>query len=172
MIEPQTSEAKLSSHIAQIAGVISGDRFPTGQRAALRRMIPNQPPPLAFYRFALRYLPEQWESGPESSKDWVTLVAGIALMSPNAHRPDKRLGVVLAEAHFSEARLERLLSAEGDTRRILLLRAARFLAAKSSPCNWVDAAHFLLTRDTDKRENLHRRIARDFYSASETTTIS
>lgn len=156
-------EATLHHHIGQIASVIGSDRFPTGERAALRRMSPNQLLPLPFYRFALRHLPEGWDRNPQVRKDWVTVVAGIALMSPNAHRPDKGLGKALAETGYSEARLERLLAAEGDTRRVLLLRAARFLAAKSTPCNWVDAALLLLTQDPEKRDAVHTRIARDFY---------
>lgn len=158
-----TPETTLPSRIAQIAALIGSAHFPTGERAALRRMIPGQPPSLAFYRFALGHLPDWWDRNLDTQKDWVTVVAGIALMSPNAHRPDRGLGVALADAGYVEARLERLLAAEGDTRRILLLRAARFLAAKSTACNWLDAAQLLFTRGTD-RERLHQRIARDFYS--------
>jgi len=156
-------ESGLPSTIGRIAQVLGNDRFPTGDRAALRRMVPTQPPPLIFYRFALRYLDDRWDTDEEVRKDWITIVAGIALMSPNAHRPDRRLGAALAGSGYSEARLERLLAAEGDIRRTLLLRAARFLAAKGSPCNWVDAAQLLLTRDPEKRDEIHRRIARDFY---------
>ncbi|NLG68441.1 MAG: type I-E CRISPR-associated protein Cse2/CasB [Firmicutes bacterium] len=156
-------EATLHHHIGQIARVIASERFPTGERAALRRMHPTQLPPVVFYRFAALYLPEWWDRTPQSRRDWITLVAGIALMSPAAHNPDKGLGRALAEARYSEARLERLLTAEGDTRRVLLLRAARFLAAKSSSCNWVDAALLLLTQDPEKREAVQDKIARDFY---------
>lgn len=149
--------------ISRIAQVIGGDRFPTGERAALRRMAPGQPPPLAFYRFALRYLPTGWDYGQSLQKDWVTLVAGIALMSPGAHRADRSLGTALAEVGYSQARLERLLAADGDTRRILVLRAARFLAVKGTACSWVDGAQLLLVRDPEKRELVNMRIAKDFY---------
>lgn len=152
--------------IGQIAHVVCSTGFPTGERAALRRMMSGQPLPLVFYRFALQYLPEGWDCGQDREQDWVTLVAGIALMSPNAHRSDLPLGKALAEAGYSEARLERLLAAEGNIRRVLLLRAARFLAAKGFACNWVDAAQLLLTRDPQKREQVHKRIARDFYQSA------
>ena len=56
----------------------------------------------------------------------------MAVMAPSIHRPDRGLGKALAEAGYSEARLERLLASEGDTRRSLLIRAARFLASKSA----------------------------------------
>lgn len=160
MNESQTPERSLASHIGHIASVIGSDRFPTGERATLRRMNPGQPPPLTFYRFALRHLPDRWE---RSLPEWVTLVAGIALMSPHAHRLDHGLGRALAEAGYAEARLERLLAADGDTRRTLLLRATRFVAARASPFNWVDAAQLLLVQEEEQRERLHRRIARDFY---------
>lgn len=163
----QVREKSLADTIGHLAGVISSDRFPTGERAALRRMTPGQLIPLAFYRFALRHLPEWWDYSHDSRKDWTTLVAGIAIMSPNAHRPERRFGTALAEAGYAESRLERLLSAEGDVRRILLLRTARFLAAKTMACNWVEGAQLLLTRDVVKRENVHRRIAKDFYYAIE-----
>lgn len=162
MPEPQTTEQPLlASTIGRIAGLIGSDGFPTGDRARLRRMTPGQPPPLAFTRFAVAHLSESWEHWLD---DWVTLVAGIALMAPKAHRPGYGLGRALAEAGYSEARLERLLDADGQTRRILLLRAARFLAAKQTPCDWTDVARLLLTHDEAKLEKIRLGIARDYFS--------
>lgn len=161
----QVVETNLESRIGHLAGVICNERFPTGERAALRRMTPGQGLALSFYRFALAHLPSNWELNVD---DWVAIVAGMAIMSPNAHRFDRGVGRALAEAAYSEARLERLLAAEAQTLRILVLRAARFLAAKSSPCNWTDFAQLLLTKDDEKRELLKRRIARDFYQNYET----
>ena len=166
MIASSTLEGSLASWVGRIARVLADDGFPSEERAALRRMLPTHLPPLAFYRFALRYLPETWDAQHEMRRDWITLVAGIALMSPRAHQPQLGLGRALAVTGFSEARLERLLASEGDTRRLLLLRAVRFLTAKVQPFDWVDAAQFLLTRDGEKLETLHRRIARDYYGAA------
>lgn len=156
----EQAEQPLSSRVAHIAGVLASTQFPTGDRAALRRMSLDQPIPLTFYRFAFRHLPDGWE---RRLRDWVTLVAGMALMSPHIHRQDVGLGKALAQAGFSEARLERLLAAQGDTRRILLLRVARYAAAKGTAFNWTDGAHLLLITDSANREQLHLRIARDFY---------
>lgn len=155
---------ELAKTIGHIAGMLGHEQFPTGERAALRRMTPGQSLPLAFYRFALQHLPPSWEASADSRRDWATLVAGIALMSPGAHRPERPLGKALAGEKYAESRLERLLSARGDVRRILLLRAVRFLAAKHAPFNWLDAARLLLVRDPEKREAVHRQIARDYYS--------
>lgn len=153
----------LASKIAHIAGTIGSEHFPTGDRAVLRRMNPSgrSPLPLAFYRFASHHL-EDWHYAPN---DWVAIVAGIAIMSPGAYDPSRSLGKVLAETRYSEARLERLLASEGNTRRTLLLRAARFLATKNMAFNWTDAAQLLLTTEPEKLERLHRRIAHDFYSS-------
>lgn len=155
-------QGDLGGVVARIAGTISDDRFPTGDRASLRRMHPDQPPPMKFCGFAVRHLPEGWEG---RLKDWMTLVAGIALMAPNAHRSKTGLGKALANAKFSELRLERLLAARGDLKRILLLGTSRFLAAKGEPFNWKEGAQLLMTEDPQKREWINFRIARDFYSA-------
>lgn len=162
----QAPEAKLASSVGRIAAVLEHEGFPPAERAALRRMNPEILPPLAWYRFALPHLPEDWDLTEERQKKWMTLVAGIALMSPAAHRPDVSLGQALGESGYSEARLERLLEAEGDTQRVLLLRAARYLAAKSRPFNWTEAALLLFAREENKQESIRRRIARDFYQAA------
>lgn len=158
----QTSELK--SRIAHIAAVIGHRDFPTGDRAALKRMVPGQPPPLEFYRFALRHLPENWET---HLADWVTLVSAMALMGANSYQKGRSFGQALAEEGFSEARLERLLAADDESRRTLFLRAVRFLASKGAAFQWEQAAQLLLTRDDAKRQELHRHIARDYYRVAE-----
>ncbi len=156
----QIQNDDLPTCIARLASVIESDSFSTGDRAALRRMPLNKAPPLAFHRLALRNLPENWE---RNQSDWMTLVAGIAIMTPNAFRPGQGLGEALGNAGYSEARLERLLAADGETRRTLLLRAARFLASKGIAFNWADAAYLLLTQDQQKQEQTNLRIARGFF---------
>lgn len=74
----------LEAVIGRMAAVISSSTFPTGDRAALRRMVPAQPIPLTFYRFALNYCPSNWQY---QRDDWLAITAGIALMSPAAHDP-------------------------------------------------------------------------------------
>jgi CRISPR system Cascade subunit CasB len=161
-----TGKAGLGTIIAHIAGVVGSDGFPTGERAVLRRMDPAHPPPLTFYRFALHHLPDDWEW---EAAGWRTLVTGMAIMAPHIHQPDRGLGRALGEAGYSETRLERLLGADGETRHTLFLRAVRFLAAKGTPFNWLDGARLLLTREADKREQLHGRLATDFYRVLEQT---
>lgn len=157
--EPAPEET-LEQKTGRIAGILSSDRFPTGERAALRRMAPGYPPPLSFYRFAFSHLPAGWE---RNADDWTALVAGLALMSPNAFNTSIGLGRALAEAGYSELRLERLLSAENVVRRTLFLRAVRFLSVHAKPFNWGEGARFLLT-GSDRQATVNYRIARDFYS--------
>lgn len=159
---PATETESLWASIARLAGILSSEHFPSGDRAALKRMAPDQRPPLAFYRLAFRELPEGWESRRFA---WQTLTAGLALASNqgNPHNRNQPLGRALAEQGYSEARLERLLAAEGDTLHILLLRAARFLAAKGETVDWTDAARLLLTSSDGGKEQIRREIARDFY---------
>jgi CRISPR system Cascade subunit CasB len=150
----------LASIIGSISGLIASEHFPNSDRAALKRMDPKKEPPLGFYRFAFRHLPADWPSQREA---WQAILNGMALMSPHIHQPDQPLGKVLANTGYSEARLERLLGLEGETQRILMLRAVRFLAAKKQPVNWFDLACLFMTSETGKREELHLSIARHYY---------
>lgn len=155
----------LPAVIGHLAGVLAAAQFPTSERARLRRQDPAQPPGLHFLRFALRHLPPGWERQPRA---WMTLVVGLALMGRTAHRPDQPAGRALAQAGYSERHLERLLAAEGTTLYTLLLRAARFLAARQAGCNWVDFARLVLTgRRTKKRQAARLAIARAFYANQE-----
>jgi CRISPR system Cascade subunit CasB len=156
----QNAPTTLGHFIARIAAIVSGETYPAGDRAALKRMVPGNDPPLAFYRFAFRHLPEGWE---RRQREWITIVAGIALMSPNAHDPRRPAGRVLAESRYSEKRLERLLAAREEMLSMLILRAVRFLAARGETVNWNDFARLILGHDQETSEPARHRIARDFY---------
>jgi len=158
--ETSAPASSLGSIIGRLASVIASDNFPSGERAALKRLTPGAPSPLSFYRFAFRYLPENWEN---NKLAWGTVVAGLALMHPHPHRPDRPAGRALAESGYPEARLERLLEAEGDVLHTLLLRAVRFLAAKGESVNWTDFARLLMSIDPAKREAASLQIARSYY---------
>ena len=126
----------------------------------MKRMDPVRPLPLVFYAFAVKHLPAGWET---AIKDWAAIIAGMAVMAPSIHKPDTGFGKALADADFSEARLERLLAADGDTKRTLFLRAVRLLSSKSIPFNWFDAVTLLLYKDPEKVEKMKLSLARDFY---------
>jgi CRISPR system Cascade subunit CasB len=143
---------------------LDSDELPLADRAALRRMTPSRRPPLAFFRLAYRALPADWEA---RRREWMTLVAGIALMGPRPHLSNRPAGLALAEAGLSESRLERLLAAEGEILSATLLRTAYFLGARGAPVNWADFARLLLVADKDEKESIRLAIARDFYRSPE-----
>lgn len=152
----------LPALIGRLAAQLAMAKYPGADRAALKRHAPGQSPPLAFYRLWLRHLGAELP-GEGQTSSWAVLVSGMALMGTGAHRRGRGLGRALAESGFSEARLERLLAADGDTRERLFASLARFLAAKDEGFDWTDAGRLLLARDPDAREGIHRRIAADFY---------
>jgi CRISPR system Cascade subunit CasB len=150
----------LEHTVETLARTLASAEFPSDERAVLRRMTPDRQAPVPFLRLAYRSLPEGWEA---RKREWITLVAGIALMCPHPHRSDRSTGRALAEAGLSDARLERLLAAEAGILSALLLRTAYFLGAKRMPINWVDFARLLLAGDEDEKESIRLQIARDFY---------
>lgn len=160
-------EERLFARVGRVAGVIASERFPTGLRAALKRMAPHQSPGLAFHRFYAQYIDAN--GCPDGQlADWSAILAGIARMTrppQSGHQSgaQARMGAVLADCGYSEKRLERLLStADPNVRRVLFTRATRFLAARGVPWDWAEAAAWLLSA-ADKREGMSHRIARDFY---------
>lgn len=168
--EDQTPDANsgeagrgLSRQIGHMAAVIAGKGYPAGDRAALKRHAPGQQPPLAFYRLWLRHLSTELPRE-EQTQAWATISWGLALCGPAAHRPGHGLGRALAETGCAELRLERLLAARDDDSRIRLFAAlVRLLASKGAGFDWLHAARLLLTTDEDRREQIHRIIAADYY---------
>jgi CRISPR system Cascade subunit CasB len=148
--------------IGSFAGVIGSPHYPTGDRAQLRRWALGQPMPLAFYRLWLRHVGEELPIE-EQTEAWMAIAWGLATMGAHAHVLGRRFGHALAEAGYAEGRLERLLSAPEALRIELFMSAVRFLAAKQQAFDWREAAEFLLARDPQKRESIHRRIAQSYY---------
>lgn len=153
--------SNLSTSISKMAGIIGSAHYANADRAALKRWALGQPIPLAFYRLWLRHIGA--DLPPEGQiEDWMTLAWGMALCG-GCHEARRPFGQALAESHFAEGRLERLLSAPDDLRRELFMSTVRFLAAKDACFDWIEAARYLLTRSTDKREAMHRHIAKNYY---------
>lgn len=158
----QERSSSLSSALARLAGVIGAPHYPAGDRAALRRWAPGQPVPLAFYRLWLRHVGGELPAEHQTDA-WMLIAWVIAVLGGEAHDPKRPWGQALAEAGYSEGRLERLLSAHDDLRADLFMQAVRFLAAKGERFNLVQGAEYLLTEEPTKRETLNRRIAQAFY---------
>lgn len=156
---PSTS---LASAVGRLAGILGSPAFSSRDRSALKRWAPGQDYPLAFYRLWLCRMGEELPA--ESQQEcWMLLSWGLALCGAGAHRPDRPLGKALAQAGYSEMRVERLLGAANELRPELFASMVRFLAAKERAFNWVEAADLLLAKSTDARNRCHRRLAQSFY---------
>jgi CRISPR system Cascade subunit CasB len=151
-----------AAHVPSIAAVIKSEHFATGERAALKRMALDGTAPLALHRFMLRHIDEPWQ-GKRWLPEWRSLICSLAIQRDGGFDPGYPMGKALAKARFSETRLERLLSAKGDTLRRLALRAARQLAAAGIAADWRQFADLLFSRKPEIREAINRRIARDYF---------
>lgn len=154
-----TTPAELT---AAIVGALHNEHFPTGDRAALKRMAPEGRAPLAYHRFIMSKVPERWQGGRYESS-WRTLIAAIALQPAHPHDANRPVGEALARIDFSEDRLERLLAADDSVLNTLVLRAARRLAAHHARANWNDLARLLFAYGDEARERINQRIARGYY---------
>lgn len=151
-----------ASDVNRIESALRAPRISTGTKAALRRMHPDMPPPLAFHRFAAENLPEMWEI---KAAEWQCLILCMALLLAHGTRPDRSFGKALALGGYSEQRIERLLASEGDAQRIMLVRAVRYLEHKNYPFNWSDFVELLCSCDQNDEvyARIRRRIAQDYY---------
>ena len=156
---PYGKQMPLESAVSALARTLSYD-LPESDRARLKRMRPTQHPPLAFFRLASLACPPDWET---RRHDWITLAAGMALMCPRPHLAGRWAGLTLAEAGLPESRMERLLTAEGETLRVMLLRTAYFLGAKQLSIDWAELALLLFVSDQKDKEAVRLTIARDYY---------
>lgn len=161
--ERQTPERR----VAALVALITSDHYPNGDRAALKRMSLDGPSPLAFHKLWLRQIEsdvdgywrhDRWQPA------WRTLITALALQRGKFFDPGHLLGRALHDAGYAESRLERLLSAEGDTLYRLALRAARQVAAKQVTANWRDLAQ-LLFAEGKARQSANDRLARAYYRA-------
>ena len=154
---------------ATIAGVLHQEHFPSGERAALKRMKPSGRAPVAYHRFLMHTVPEALHS-PLYEPCWRTLIAGIALQPAHPHDANQSLGQALTRIDFSEDRLERLLASDGSVLHTLVLRLARRLAVQHQKTNWNDLSRLLFAYNEEARERINTRIARDFYRVSKQTS--
>lgn len=152
--QPDTGVAGL---IARISGYLrhGGGALTAGDLAALRRMDPRRPE-TAFVKLAtLTELPDD--------DRWPAIVCGLAILGEQ-HRRDAWFGSALAEAGFSELRLNRLLRADAERLLDELPAVARFLAAKSCAADWTGAAWLLLSAGRSNDEQSRRTVARQYFA--------
>ena len=142
-------------------------------------MNPDEPDKPVFWRLMAR---QNLLRSPSRESEWALIIHGIALMTPRnpdggatANDGKNPVGQALflgpdpqrASGFYSEARLNRLLTARGAMLRTLLTRMFRMLSAAGVSFNWWEMAHFILVSDhnEDAAETARRRIARAYYQA-------
>lgn len=162
MSRPEEKPGQPADLIPRLAAAIHADGFPSGDRAALKRMALSGHTPLSYHRFVLRHIPERWHEA-RHAQAWRVTIGALALQHGNPHDPAQPLGAALAEIGFAELRLESLLAAQGRVRALLALRAARRLAAERKRCNWCDFGWLVFALGDDTRERVNERVARDYY---------
>ncbi len=148
-----------------LAGGIArlNERGATGDLAALRRLDPDHPNAGAFFRL-MALAPGDPLDGPgDRFRRW-GLVVWMLAQTPG-RRDDRPLGAALAEAGFSEIRMNRLLAARGDGFRAQVRRMARFLAQKSGAIPYRELGALILCEGLNEAwaERLRLKIARDFW---------
>ncbi len=145
--------------ILSLVGAIADKHFPSGDRASLRRMDPDAPLPLAYWRLAADRVPEERRRG-DMDRRWA-LVCQIAALLRDAHQKDRKVGAVFREMRYSEMHLGRLLASEGATWCHLLLRAARWLSSRGTRVDMVELGRLALSDGRDER--LKAAVARAYF---------
>ena len=175
------ADTSWASQAVRLAGVLASENFPRGDLAQLRRMSPDNPHAVSFWRLMAR---QNLFSNPTVDQKWALIIHGIALMTPtnnvagnsrtahNAFMPVGRALFLGGESRrstgfYSESRLNRLLTARGPMLRTLQARLFRMLAAAGVSFNWREMASFILNEGYDEgaAEQGRRRIAREYYQA-------
>ena len=160
-----------------------------GDLAELRRMDPDAPDAATFWRLMAQH--DLLSTSEIAERKWALMIHGIALMTPansggenpqTAHDGYMPVGRALFlggesrrdSGFYSEARLNRLLTAGGPMLRTLLPRMFRMLASSGVTFNWREMAQFILNEgyDDNLAEGSRRRIAREYYRAERRSTQS
>ena len=158
----------IDATVVRLAGEIS--RMGPGLAASLRRDPLAGSGSAAFWDLLAR---NGIPAGRRLLPRWATVIQAIAILTPKGRTSDERrpvahnggnpMGTALQEAKISDLRLARLLAARGKTRRDLVIRTCRRLAAKE-PVRFDlrTMVRFVLFED----EEAARWIARKYYTAA------
>ena len=153
--------------IVRLAGRIA--RIGPGPAAALRRGPLVQAGSAAFWQLMAE---NDIHPGGDHLARWATVVQAIAILTPKGREPGQAIGArrkhsdgrrALQQAGISDLRLARLLSARGEMRSDLMIRACRRLSAKQVIRFDLRTMAKLVLFDG---ENEARWIARKYYSAA------
>ena len=163
--------------IAGLLESIEDKEMDRGERAGLRRMDPENPGDIVFWRLMAR---DGMPREPDIRK-WGLITHGIALMAHGAglaHNGRIPVGEALYRGggkrvpFYSNERLSTLLLARGRSLHQLLARLFRMLANDGCSFNWREMAWFILNEGEDegKAEEARHQIARAYYQAERRST--
>ncbi|MDP2312727.1 MAG: type I-E CRISPR-associated protein Cse2/CasB [Pseudomonadota bacterium] len=154
--------------IPKLCAALDGKGVAPGDLARLRRLDPDASADFAFWRVMARYAPNELaRAGEGAERRWMVVLSALATLQ-GLHDGSKRLGTALGEAGFSELRLSRLMRAEDDALAPEVRAAARYLASKGKSANLVDLAQLVLAPEGPQAEQVRRRIASAYFSATST----
>ena len=153
--------------VATIAARLADRGFPTGDHAALRRMAPEAPSGRAEIAAERLFGAANADPEGEDRRRWLLIVHCLAL-TRGRHAPDTRAGRVLADMHYSEERLSRLLSSDFEVIADVLPRLARWLDSKGVAIDWLPLARLArwTGRSEDRADRARHGIARDYARAA------
>jgi CRISPR type I-E-associated protein CasB/Cse2 len=164
--EDERSRPAWTAAVRDVAARIARPEYPPGDLAQLRRLEPGRPEGSAYWRLVADHLPEAFDN---CGLGWAfaATLRGMALAVP-FHRPERgerrSMGQALAETGVSDARLLRLLRADGDALPRELRRLARLVQAKGDKArfDWTEAMWLLWTAGRSE-EGTRRKIAKEYY---------
>ena len=103
----------------------------------------------------------------EDRRRWLLIVHCLAL-ARGRHAPDTRAGRLLADMHYSEERLSRLLSSDFEVVADVLPRLARWLGSKGAAIDWLPLVRLArwTGRGEDGADRARHQIVRDYARAA------
>jgi hypothetical protein len=166
-------ERPLRRVVDRLAFELDREIIPAGDRAALRRHRPGEPPGPAFWKVAVHHLePAGLLAAPSSprrddqERRWSVVLAALAELT-GLHRRGFRLGRVLAESAVAEARVLRLLRARDEALAKIALTVVHQLASSRRNVDCLGIADLVLSDGYSPWDERARRfIAEDFYRSA------
>lgn len=154
--------------IGRISHAIN-NRLSTGDIAELKRLNPENPGSPAFWKLIVGCIGDEGvhlageKNRDEAERRWAVVLSAMAHMK-HLHIHGRKLGEALAEAGYSELRLNRLLRASGDTLRNLTRGMTLFLVSKGQSFDLLDLARLIFSDNNSWSESFRRQIARSYYA--------
>lgn len=173
---PERAEQPIQS-LSDVVGRIGWEldhpetrNIPPGDVSALRRARPGEIGGPAFWKIAVRYLePARLLPGADhpgrnaAERRWTAILGGMAEMA-GLHQGGIRPGRALARNRVAEARVLRLLRADGVTLLDLVRTIAHQLKSQGARVDWTDLAGLVHWDGHPAQDGVRRRIALDYYS--------